>query len=147
MNKVKIGINGFGRIGRITSRIILNSNKIELTAINSRADSSSHAYLLQYDSNYGTFDIPINYGKDYLEVKEQKIAVLNYERPSEIPWDKNGVDIVIDSTGKFRKDKDLEGHLKGSVKYVVLSAPAKDNLKTIVMGVNQGTFAKGKDKI
>src|SRR3989344_7483061 len=111
MKKIKIGINGFGRIGRIAARIILNRENMELVAINSRADSFSHAYLLKYDSTYASLDLKIKANKDQLDVDGQKVAVLNVPTPSEIPWNKYKVDLVIDATGKFRTTNDLQGHL------------------------------------
>lgn len=149
MNKkvLNIGINGFGRIGRNAARIILNRKNLRLVAINSRADTSSHAYLLKYDSSYGTFKQEVKPGKGYLKVGKRKIRVFNVSNPGDIPWEKAGVDLVIDSTGKFRTSFDVAGHLGGSVKHVVLSAPAKDDTKTLVMGVNEKLFNPKKDKI
>jgi len=145
--KIKIGINGFGRIGRITARIILSRPNLQLVAINSRANPDSHAYLLKYDSSYGTFSKKISSGPDYIEVDASKIAVTNYDKPADIPWDKFGIDLVIDSSGKFRTTSELEGHLRKGVKQLVLSAPAKDSTKTVVMGVNESTINPDKDKI
>lgn len=145
--KFKVGINGFGRIGRIAARIISSSENLELVAINSRADLSSHAYLWQYDSSYGTFPYPVTIRGDQLEVKGNKIRVFNFDEPALIPWDKAKVDIVIDATGKFRTKKDLLSHLKKGVGYVVLSAPAKDDTKTLVLGVNENLFDPKNDLI
>jgi len=144
---LKIGINGFGRIGRIAARIILDRPYLKLVAINSRAKPDSHAYLLKYDSSYGTFSKSISSGPDYLKVDDSKIAVTKYELPADIPWDKNGIDLVIDTSGKFRTTSELEDHLRKGVKHLVLSAPAKDTTKTIVMGVNESTINPDKDKI
>ncbi len=147
MKKLRIGINGFGRIGRIAARIILDRPNLILSAINSRADSSSHAYLLKYDTSYGISPKSIKASGNSLLVDKNKISVLNCDTPSETPWDDNGIDIVIDATGKFRKSEDLRGHLKGSVKYILLSAPAKDDTKTLVLGVNENIFNPKTDKI
>lgn len=147
MKKLKIGINGFGRIGRNAARIILKNPLLELAAINSRADAQSHAYLLKYDSNYGTYDLPVDAGNNFIKAGNEKIAVLNALHPEEIPWGDFGVDLVIDSTGLFRTKESLKGHLKNGVKYAVLSSPAKDDTKTIVMGVNHNTFSKESDKV
>lgn len=147
MTKIKIGINGFGRIGRIAARIILNRPNLTLTAINSRADSASHAYLLKYDTTYGTLPNNIKAADNFLQIDNQKVKVFHSDAPSEIPWSKADVDIVIDSTGKFRKSEDLNGHLGKGVKYVVISAPAKDDTKTLVLGVNQNIFNPKADKI
>ncbi len=147
MKKLRIGINGFGRIGRIAARIILNRPDLSLSAINSRADSSSHAYLLKHDTTYGTLPNTVKAKGHSLLVDNQKIKVFHSDTPSEIPWGDANVDIVIDATGKFRKSEDLTGHLKDTVKYVVISAPAKDSTKTIIMGVNEKTFDPQNDKI
>ncbi len=147
MKKIKIGINGFGRIGRIAARIILNRPDLELVAINSRADVSSHAYLLKYDTTYGIFPQEIKALPDALLIGKQKVAVFNSDKPAEIPWYSLDTDIVIDATGKFRMSEDLQGHLQKNVKYVVLSSPAKDDTKTLVLGVNQNFFNPKTDKI
>lgn len=147
MKKIRIGINGFGRIGRVAGRIILERNNLELAAINSRSDISSHAYLLTYDSSYGILNKNITFSEDYLIVDGDKIRVFNCDEPSQIPWSQANVDIVIDATGKFRTTADLLGHLQNTVKYVVLSAPAKDDTKTFVLGVNEKSFNPKEDKI
>lgn len=147
MKKLRVGINGFGRIGRVASRIILDRDNLELAAINSRAEASSHAYLLKYDSTYGTVDKEIKSEKDSLVINGHSVAVLNSDEPAQIPWAENGVDIVIDATGKFRTSDELKPHLKAGAGYVVLSAPAKDQTKTLVMGVNEKLFDPQKDKI
>lgn len=140
MKKLKVGINGFGRIGRLAARIILERDELELVGINSRADVASHAYLLKYDSNYGTLSSKITSSGNSLSVDGKKIAVFNEDLPASIPWRKIDCDIVIDSTGKFRSASDLAGHLKRGAKYVVLSSPAKDETKTYVLGVNESFF-------
>lgn len=144
---LKIGINGFGRIGRNATRIILERPTLQIGAINSRATTSSHAYLLKYDSIYGTLGNNIKAYDDYIEIDRKKVTVFNSDTPAEIPWNKAGIDIVIDSTGKFRTSTDLIGHLTSGVRYVVLSAPAKDAIKTLVLGINQSMFNPKVDKI
>jgi len=148
-NKViKIGINGFGRIGRVAARIISQRPTLSLAAINSRAPVSSHAYLLKYDSTYGIFPDQVKAENDnLLKVGKNTVSVFAIDDPAEIPWYKAGVDIVIDATGKFRTSQDLERHLGNGVKFVVLSAPAKDATKTLVFGVNEKSFNPQKDKI
>src|SRR3989344_2153254 len=101
-DKISVGINGFGRIGRIAARIILERPNLELVAINSRADVSSHAYLLKYDSTYGTFSKNVKAENNSLYVDERLIHVFNQDKPTEIPWSEVGADIVIDATGTFR---------------------------------------------
>ena len=147
MKKLRIGINGFGRIGRNATRIILNRPDVEVAAVNSRAGAMSHAYLLKYDSSYGILDKDVKAADENLEVDGKTISIFNSDKPSEIPWSKAQVDIVIDSTGKFRTTEDLQGHLSAGAKLVVLSAPAKDSTKTLVLGVNHESFNPKSDKI
>lgn len=139
--KIRIGINGFGRIGRVASRIILGRPELELAAVNSRSDVSSHAYLLQYDTAYGTLPLKVSARDGKLDIEGKgSVAVFNNDDPGAIPWGSAGVDIVIDATGKFRTGELLQAHLHDTVKFAVLSAPAKDSLPTVVMGVNHETL-------
>lgn len=147
MKKLKVGINGFGRIGRNATRIILERNDVEVVAVNSNADASSHAYLLKYDTTYGTLKNDIKSDGENLSIDGKKVMVFRQKLPSEIPWSEAGADIVIESTGKFRTKEDALGHLSGKVRMVVISAPAKDDTKTLVMGVNHEKFDPGTDKI
>lgn len=147
MKKIRIGINGFGRIGRNATRIISERKNLILSAINSRAETSSHAYLLKYDTSYGIFPKNVKVVGNDLQIDSQKVTVFNSDTPGQIPWNKANVDIVIDSTGKFRKSEELKGHLSSGAKYVILSAPAKDDTKTIVLGINQNIFNPKTDKI
>lgn len=147
MKKIRVGINGFGRIGRIATRIILERSNLEIAAINSKADSTSHAYLLKYDTTYGTLSQKIEARNNHLYIDNKKVTVFQKEKPHEIPWHDEDIDIVVDSTGKFRNSADLEAHLQKGAKYVVLSAPAKDNTKTLIMGVNHNLFDPKKDNI
>lgn len=147
MKKLRIGINGFGRIGRNATRIILGRPDVEIVAINSRAGASSHAYLLKYDSSYGILNAEVKVVGEDITVNNQRISVFNFDNPAEIPWKKVQVDLVIDATGKFRTTEDLKGHLTAGAKYVVLSAPAKDSTKTLVLGVNHTDFEPEIDKI
>lgn len=148
MKKVRIGINGFGRIGRIASRIILSRKNLELAAINSRAEATSHAYLLKYDTTYGTLPNTVKViGYDKLGVGNNIINTYKKDLPEEIPWKDSFVDIVIEATGKFRDRESMKGHLSAGAKYVLLSAPAKDTTKTLVKGVNHNTFKPESDKI
>ncbi len=147
MKKLRIGINGFGRIGRIASRIILERDNLELAAINSRADVSSHAYLLKYDSTYGVLPYDIKAENRKLKIDKNTVDIYNNDLPLDIPWKKSDVDIVIDATGKFRTTPDLQGHLRAGAKYCVLSSPAKDSTKTLVLGVNEKSFNSKEDYI
>ncbi len=147
MKKLRIGINGFGRIGRIASRIILERNNLELVAINSRADVSSHAYLLKYDSTYGVLPYDIKAVNGKLKIDKKTVDIFNNDHPFDIPWKKSNVDIVIDATGKFRATPDLQGHLEAGAKFCVLSAPAKDSTKTLILGINENSFNPKEDCI
>ncbi len=147
MKTIKVGINGFGRIGRNAARIILSRKNIELVAINSRADVTSHAYLLKYDTTYGTLSNNIKINGKNLTVDDKNITVFREDFPEKIPWNKVGVDIVIESSGKFRTKQDALGHTNHGAKYVVISAPAKDDTKTLVLGVNEADFKPGQDLV
>lgn len=147
MKKIRVGINGFGRIGRVAARMLLNHSHLELAAINSRSDSSSHAYLLKYDSTYGTIPNSIRSEKNIMTIDGKIVQIFQYDSPDEIPWKESGVDVVIDSTGKYRTTAELSGHLKAGAKYVILSAPARDQSRTIIQGVNQTSFDPQQDKV
>ncbi|MBI4067199.1 type I glyceraldehyde-3-phosphate dehydrogenase [Candidatus Gottesmanbacteria bacterium] len=147
MKKLRVGINGFGRIGRIAARIILQREGLELAAINSRADATSHAYLLKYDTTYGTLPDEVLAQGANLTFDGKKISVFRADEPGQIPWKDANVDIVIEASGKFRTTEDASPHLNQGVKIVILSAPAKDKTKTLVMGVNENTFDPKTDKI
>ena len=142
MKKIKVGLNGFGRIGRTFTRIALTSDSFDLVAVNTRkTPNSMMAYLLQYDSVYRKFGLDVKEVADGLTVGDKKIATLLADDPSVIPWDKYGVDVVVDATGAFPKKAALEKHLKGTVKKVVLSAPSKDEeTPHLVLGVNDDSF-------
>lgn len=147
MKKIRIGINGFGRIGRIAARIILERKNLELKFINSRTDANSHAYLLKYDSTYGILPKKVEAKGNLLLIDNNKVLTGQFALPAQIPWNKAQVDLVLDTSGKFRSLNELNGHLRGSVKQVILSAPAKDEMPTFVMGVNNNSFQKDKDRI
>jgi glyceraldehyde 3-phosphate dehydrogenase len=142
MARLKIGLNGFGRIGRTFTRIALMRDSFDIVAINTRKTSPEMlAYLLKYDSIYRTFDKSVSHTDNELVIDGKKIAVTQNDDPTEIPWDTYGVDVVIDATGAFTKKEDLQKHLKGSVKKVILTAPAKDEeTPHVVLGVNDDTI-------
>jgi len=142
MRKVTVGLNGFGRIGRAFTRIALNRGSFEIVAINTRKTQTSiMAYLLAFDSVYRKFGMEVKEEPNGISVNGKKILTLLNDKPENIPWDKYGVDVVVDATGAFTKKVDLEKHLKGSVKKVVLTAPAKDEeTPFIVLGVNDDKF-------
>lgn len=137
MKRIKVGLNGFGRIGRAVMRIALERDSFEIVAINTRKTTPDMlAYLLQYDSVYRRFGKKVEAGTDFISIDGKKIPALMIADISAIPWDKYGVDVVIDATGAFTKKEDLIKHIKGSVKKVLLTAPAKDETTHVVLGVN-----------
>ncbi len=142
MKKIKVGLNGFGRIGRAFTRIALSRNNFEIVAINTRKTPTSiMAYLLAFDSVYRRFGMEVKEEQNGISVNGKKILTLLNDKPENIPWDKYDVDVVVDATGAFNKKPDLEKHLKGSVKKVVLTTPAKDEeTPFVVLGVNDKTF-------
>jgi len=141
MAALKIGLNGFGRIGRAFARIALKKG-LEITLINTRKTPNSMlAYLLKYDSVYRKFDLAVKEEFDGITVDGKKIFASQVDAPENIPWEKYEVNLVVDATGAFTKKEDLEKHLKGTVKKVVLTAPAKDELTPhVVLGVNDENF-------
>lgn len=142
-NKIKIGINGFGRIGRGLFRILLNHPEIEVVAINDLADAKTLSHLLKYDSIHGVLPLEVSCTEQAILVNQQSYDLLNYESPKEIKWPQE-VELVVESTGKFKKRTELESHLKNNVKHVILSVPPiDDDIKTIVFGVNDSSISKG----
>ena len=142
MQRLKVGLNGFGRIGRSFTRIALKRNSFDIVAINTRKTSNQMmAYLLQYDSIYRKFDMNVKEEQDGISVAGKKILTSLGDDPSQIPWEKYEIDLVIDATGAFNKKEDLKKHLRGSVKKVVLTAPANDDeTPHLVLGVNDKEF-------
>jgi glyceraldehyde 3-phosphate dehydrogenase len=142
MRKIKVGLNGFGRIGRAFTRIALMRGNFEIVAINTRKTPTSiMAYLLEFDSVYRKFGMEVKEETDGISINGKKILTLLNDKPENIPWDKYGVEVVVDATGAFTKKVDLEKHLKSSVKKVVLTAPAKDEeTPFVVLGVNDDKF-------
>ncbi len=142
MRKLRIGINGFGRIGRAVTRISLQRGSFDIVAVNThRTKPDMLAYLLKHDSVYHTLNNVVSYDDDHLIIDGREIQATRIANPEEIPWDKAGVDIVLEATGVFTTKQDLEKHLKGDVKRVILTAPSKDDVTPhIVLGVNDKTF-------
>ena len=135
--KVRIGINGFGRIGRLVLRQGINRPDVEFVAVNDLgADPEYMAYLLKYDTMHGRFPGEVRAEGEYLIVNEHKIRVFTKSNPAEIPWGEVGADYVVESTGVFTDQEKMQGHLQGGAKKVVLSAPPKDDTPIFVMGVN-----------
>jgi glyceraldehyde 3-phosphate dehydrogenase len=137
---IKVGINGFGRIGRLAFRRIQNVEGIEVAAINDLSNAKMLAHLLKYDTTQGTFNGDIEVYDGYFKVNGKEVKVLANRNPEEIPWGELGVDIVLECTGFFTTKEKAELHLKGGAKKVVISAPAAGDMKTIVYNVNHETL-------
>ncbi len=141
--KIRVGINGLGRIGRTVLREIFSRNisELEVVAVNSPGEPDGYVHLLKYDSVFGRFEksVSIDDG-DTLDIDGHKITFHKYRDPAEIPWSKDEVDLVIDSTGIFKDKKSLSKHLRGTVKKVILCCPGKDVDETIVMGINDNLY-------
>ncbi|MZF85133.1 type I glyceraldehyde-3-phosphate dehydrogenase [Streptomyces sp. SID5643] len=138
---IRVGINGFGRIGRNYFRALLEQGAdIEIVAVNDLGDTATTAHLLKYDTILGRLKQEVTHTADTITVDGKTIKVLAERNPADIPWGELGVDVVIESTGIFTKKADAEKHLAGGAKKVLISAPAKDEDVTIVMGVNQDTY-------
>jgi glyceraldehyde 3-phosphate dehydrogenase len=136
MGKIKIAINGFGRIGRITFRNLVKMKGVEVIAINDLTDNKTLAHLLKYDSIHGRFDGEVSADEQFLYVNGKKVHALAEKDPALLPWKKLKVDVVIESTGRFTDAEKAGLHLKAGAKKVVISAPATGDIKTIVLGVN-----------
>lgn len=146
---IKVGINGFGRIGRnvVRAALELGGKEIEFVAVNDLTDAETLAHLLKYDSVHGVLGEEVKAGDSEITVADKKIKVLSEKDPSKLPWKDLGVDLVMECTGIFR-DKEKAGlHLKAGAKKVIISAPAKGDIKTVVMGVNGETYDPKKDDI
>jgi len=143
----KIGINGFGRIGRNVLRAALKGSAVEVVAVNDLTDTKTLAHLLKYDSILGPLGKDVTADADSITVDGKKIHVFAIKDPAEIDWSKYGAEIVVESTGKFTDAAGAGKHLKGSVKKVIISAPAKDEDITIVMGVNDSAYDAKKHNI
>jgi glyceraldehyde 3-phosphate dehydrogenase len=145
----KIGINGFGRIGRLTLRTINQYHKgnLEIVAVNDLTDNKTNAHLLKWDSTFGQYKGTVEAVEDGILVDGKKVKVLAEKDPAQIAWRDYGVDIVIESTGRFTDATKAAAHLQGGAKKVIISAPAKNEDVTIVLGVNENTFDPVKHKI
>ncbi|HCP40342.1 MAG TPA: type I glyceraldehyde-3-phosphate dehydrogenase, partial [Cryomorphaceae bacterium] len=132
----KIAINGFGRIGRLTFRNLIEKNNVEIIAINDLTATDMLAHLLKYDSAHGRFNGTVEHTENSLIINGKEITVYAQRDPATLPWAELGVDLVIESTGFFRDAGGMGKHIKAGAKKVVLSAPASGDIKTIVLGVN-----------
>jgi len=139
MNKIRIAINGFGRIGRITFRSLINNKNIDIIAINDITDAKTLAHLLKYDSVQGRFSGSVEVDDSHMTVNGNRIRVLSKKDPEKLPWGELDIDIVIESTGQFVTKTKANKHIKAGAKRVIISAPAKGeskNVKYLVLGIN-----------
>jgi glyceraldehyde 3-phosphate dehydrogenase len=146
MTKVKVAINGFGRIGRLTFKVLLQKENVEVVAINDLTDPATLAHLLKYDSVHGKFAGTVEATEGGIIVNGNKINIHAEREPKNLPWGELGIDVVLESTGRFVDEAGAGGHLEAGAKRVVISAPAKGNIPTVVLGVNE-EILKGDEKI
>jgi len=144
---VKIGINGFGRIGRLVFRAALNNPEVEVVAINDLGNAAANAHLLKYDSVHGILDAEVTAEDGSFKVNGKEVKVFGEKDPAKLPWSSVGVDIVVESTGLFTDATKAAAHLDGGAKKVIISAPAKNEDITIVMGVNEDKYDPAQHKI
>lgn len=148
MSKTKIGINGFGRIGRNAFKLAYERDDLEVVAVNDLTDTKTLAYLLKHDSNYGTYHNEVSYDDDGIIVNGEHIKVIAQKDPAQLPWRELGVDVVIESTGRFTDKESAESHLKAGAKKVVISGPTKsEGVDTIIFGANEDKLETASDII
>lgn len=143
----KIGINGFGRIGREVFRVAFSNPEVEVVAVNDLTDAATLAHLLKYDSVHGTFPNEVTVDGDYIVVDGHRVKVLAQTDPGKLPWGELGVEIVVESTGRFTEGPKAKAHLDAGAKKVIISAPAKQEDITIVMGVNEEKYDPAQHNI
>lgn len=143
----KVAINGFGRIGRITLRNLLLSNDIEVVAINDLAPVDTLAHLFQYDSIHGKTDHKVEVNEQQMIIDEHAVHVYSEKEPTQLPWRALDVDVVIESTGIFRTKEGASKHLEAGAKKVIISAPASDSIRTVVLGVNDEEISEDDEII
>jgi glyceraldehyde 3-phosphate dehydrogenase len=144
---IKVGINGFGRIGRNVLRASLGDSKIEFVAVNDLTDTKTLAHLLKYDSILGNLPNKITAGADSITIDDKTIKVFKERDPGKLPWESVGAQVVIESTGHFTDASDAGKHMRGPVKKVIISAPAKNEDVTLVLGVNHQVYDAAKHHI
>jgi glyceraldehyde 3-phosphate dehydrogenase len=137
---IRVGINGFGRIGRTFTRLALDRADLEVVAVNDITDTRTLAHLLEFDSTYGRLGRTVEYGEHGLTIGGDQVAVLSERDPAAIDWAGLGADIVVEATGKFRGRDAAAAHLKGGARKVLISAPGKGADLTVVLGVNDGAY-------
>ncbi len=144
---IKVGINGFGRIGRNVLRASLHDSNIEFVAVNDLTDPKTLAHLLKYDSILGNLPNNITAGADSITIDDKTIKVFKERDPAKLPWESVGAQVVLESTGHFTDANDAKKHMRGPVKKVIISAPAKNEDVTVVLGVNEGVYDPAKHHI
>jgi glyceraldehyde 3-phosphate dehydrogenase len=144
---IKVGINGFGRIGRNVLRTALNDSNLEFVAVNDLTDPKTLAHLLKYDSILGNLPHKITAGADSISIDGKSIKVFAEKDPAKLPWESVGAQVVIESTGRFTDANDAKKHLRGPVKKVIISAPAKNEDITLVLGVNHDKYDASKHHV
>ena len=142
---MKVAINGFGRIGRMTLRVLLNKKGVEVIAINDLTDSKLLAHLFKYDTSHGKFAGTVELQDQYIVVNDQKILLLSERAPEKLPWKDLQIDVVIESTGRFTQKEGAQLHITAGAKKVLITAPATGNVKTIVMGVNNDQITEADE--
>jgi glyceraldehyde 3-phosphate dehydrogenase len=144
---VRVGVNGFGRIGRVFFRAALTTKDIEVVAVNDLADAKTLGHLLKHDSVHGALGAEVSAKGDTIAVDGRKVRVCSVKDPAALPWGELGVDIVVESTGIFRDKATSSKHLQAGAKKVVITAPAKDPDITVVLGVNEGKYDPAKHEL
>ncbi|WP_067730541.1 glyceraldehyde-3-phosphate dehydrogenase [Oceanobacillus damuensis] len=147
MNKTRVAITGFGRIGRMVFRQAIKDNQLEVVAINASYPPETLAHLIKYDSVHGVFDGEVKALQDGLEVNQKKVLLVNSREPEKLPWEEMDIDVVIEATGKFKTKESAGLHLEAGAKKVIITAPGKQVDKTIVMGVNETTYIAEEDDV
>jgi len=142
MKRIRVGINGFGRIGRQVAKVLLEqyANGVEIVAVNDITDAKTHAYLFLFDTNYGKFNGKVEAKEDMLIIDDHEIRVLKEEKPEKLPWKELGVELVVEATGKFTKAEKAKAHIAAGAKKVLITAPAEGEDVTIVLGVNHSAY-------
>ena len=144
---IKVGINGFGRIGRNIMRAALAHHDVDIVAVNDITDTATLAHLLKYDSILGNLTVPVSASGDSIKVGSDQFKVLAQKDPAQLPWKDLGVDIVFESTGKFTKREDAAKHIAAGARKVIITAPATNPDVTVVLGVNDAAYDKSKHHI
>ncbi len=144
---IRVGINGFGRIGRNVLRAAIDKKELEFVAVNDLTDARTLAHLLKYDSIHGRFDAEVEAGDDFINVSGNRISITAIRDPGQLPWKELGAEVVVESTGRFRDRASASKHLEAGAKRVVISAPAKDPDVTLVLGVNEGDYKRENHQI